>query len=288
MCRLLGMLAAHPQTAELWLVRSDRSLLAQSNASPENAQKDGWGIGWFDGHARARIDKGVGGAFAPGEKERFVRSAGDARSTLVVGHLRHASNPLNLPHEKLIGLENSQPFGTHTALFAHNGAIPFPHETLPYLGVHEKEVRGVNDSEVLFRLLLRHVEEMGDPLRAYARSVKDLMRVWDSVGRPVEAPYSGLNVLFAPGPDQLWAFCVSLGDHGRGLLDESRPYYEMAYHADPHRVVVGSEPFDRVPGSWQPLGSGRFLHAARVGEHVEVRTGPIPVPAAAGLGAIRA
>jgi hypothetical protein len=288
MCRLLGLLASHPQTAELWLVRSDRSLLAQSNASPETAQKDGWGIGWFDAGGRARIEKGIGGAFAPGEKERFVRVSGEAHGTLVVGHLRHASNPLGLPREKLIGPENSQPFGTHTALFAHNGAIPFPRETLPYLGVHEKEVRGVNDSEVLFRLLLRHVEEIGDPLRSYARSVEDLMRVWDSVGRPVEPAYSGLNVLFAPDPDQLWAFCLSLGDHGGGLLDASRPYYEMAYHTEPHRLVVGSEPFDRVPGSWQPLGSGHFLHATRVGDHVEVRTGSIPVPTPSGLGPIRA
>ncbi len=278
MCRLFGLLAAHPQTGEAWLVHSDRSLLAQSNVSPESAQKDGWGIGWFELPDRVRIEKGVGGAFEPGERERFVRAAGEARSTLVVGHLRHASNPLGLPHEQLLALENSQPFGTHTTVFAHNGAIAFPNETRPYLGVHERDVQGVNDSEVLFLLLLRHYEEMHDAFRAYVHAVDDLDRVWIDVGRPQVSPYSGLNVLFAPSPQELWAFCLSLGEHGCGLLETSRPYYEMTYHAEPHRVVVGSEPFDGSKNYWTPLPSGTFLHAIAQGEHVEVRTGPIPTP----------
>jgi predicted glutamine amidotransferase len=277
MCRLLGILAAEPQSAEHWLVRSDRSLLAQSNASPETAQKDGWGIAWFDASGRARVERGVGGAFEDGERERFVRAAGEANATLVVGHLRHASNPLNLTREQLIGPLNSQPFETHSTLFAHNGAIPFPNETRPFLGVHEHEVKGVNDSEVLFRLLLRHQQEMNDPFRAYVHAVEDLIRVWIGVGRPLEAPYSGLNVLFSTGPDDLWAFCLSMGDHGCGLLDTARPYYEMTYHEEPHRVIVGSEPFDRTPGgAWKSLPSGHYLHARRVGGKVEVATGALP------------
>ncbi|EQD77234.1 glutamine amidotransferase, partial [mine drainage metagenome] len=143
MCRLFGMLAAEPQTAEQWLVRSDRSLLAQSNATPDTAQRDGWGIGWFEPQDRVRIEKGAGGAFEAAERPRFERAAADAKGTVVVGHLRHASNPLQLSREQLLGLENSQPFGTHTTLFAHNGMIPFPNETRPYLGVHAGEVKGV-------------------------------------------------------------------------------------------------------------------------------------------------
>jgi predicted glutamine amidotransferase len=277
MCRLFGMLAAEPQTGEHWLVRSDRSLLAQSNTSPEHAQKDGWGIAWFDEHARARVELGTGGAYEDGERERFIRVANEARARLVIGHLRHASNPLELPHEQLIGPFNSQPFVNHTTIFAHNGAIPFPNETRPFLGVHEKEVKGVNDSEVLFRLLLRHHQEMNDPFRAYVHAVEDLERVWIAVGRPLVAPYSGLNVLFAPNPDELWAFCLSLGDHGCGLMDPTRPYYQMTYHDEPHRLIVGSEPFDAVPGGyWKTLASGNYLHARRLGEHVEVRTAALP------------
>jgi predicted glutamine amidotransferase len=277
MCRLFGMLATKPQTGEHWLVRSDRSLLAQSNASPETAQKDGWGIGWFDERARARVVRGIGGAYEDGERENFVQAAATANGTLVLGHLRHASNPLELTREQLLGPLNSQPFDTHTTLFAHNGAIPFPTETRPFLGVHEKDVKGVNDSEVLFHLLLRHNQEMNDPYRAYVRAVEDLIRVWIGVGHPLEPPYSGLNVLFAPNPDELWAFCLSTGDHGCGLIDTGRPYYEMTYHDEPHRVIVGSEPFDGTPGGyWKALPSGTYLHARRIAEHVELRTAPLP------------
>jgi predicted glutamine amidotransferase len=277
MCRLLGMLAAEPQSAEHWLVKSDRSLLAQSNASSETAQKDGWGVGWFDEHGRSRVERGTGGAFEDGERERFVRTAAVANGTLVLGHLRHASNPLNLTREQLLGPLNSQPFDTHTSLFAHNGAIPFPNETRPFLGVHEKEVKGVNDSEVLFHLIQRHNQEMNDPHRAYVRAVEDLIRIWVAVGRPLEAPYSGLNVLYSTSPNELWAFCLARGDHGCGLLDAGRPYYEMTYHDEPHRLIVGSEPFDGTPGGyWKPLPSGTYLHARKVAERVVVEIAPLP------------
>jgi predicted glutamine amidotransferase len=281
MCRLFGMIAAEPQTGEAWLVRSDRSLLAQSNASPETAQRDGWGIGWFEPNDRVRIEKGTAGAFEAAERPLFERAAADANGTVVIGHLRRASNPLQLPHDRLVGIENSQPFGTHTTLFAHNGMISFPNETRPYLGVHAPEVKGVNDSEVLFRLLLRHYEEVGDPFRAYVHAVDDLGRVWAEVGRPSVEPYSGLNVLFSNGPSDLWMFALSRGEHGPGLLDRSRPYYQMAYLAEPHRLIVGSEPFDGTPGLWKPLPSGHYLHARRRDRRIEVEGGEIPVPALA-------
>jgi len=276
MCRLFGMLASRPETADSWLVRSDRSLLVQSNASPETAQTDGWGIGWFADGGRAHVEKGVGGAFLPAEREQFVRAAHDASGSLVVGHLRHASNPL--PPARLIGLENSQPFSTHTTLFAHNGSIPFPVETKPFLGVHESKVKGVNDSEVLFWLLYRNVEETGDVLGAYVRTVEDLVRVWQGVGRPSVPAFSGLNVVFSRSPDELWGFCLWTGDHGTGLLDRNRRYYEMTYQAHPHRVLVGSEPFDGEKGVWTSLGAGSYLHARRADGHVDLTVGRIPIP----------
>ena len=284
MCRLFGLLATPPESAEPWLVRSDRSLLAQSNASPKTAQTDGWGVGWFSDGGRVRVEKGVGGAFQSGERDRFVRAAAEASGPLIIGHLRHASNPLNLPRERLIALENSQPFANHTTIFAHNGSIPFPTETRPFLGKHEGQVRGVNDSEVLFWLLVRHAEETGDVLGAYVRTVEDLVRVWQGLKRPPVAPFTGLNVIYARGPDELWAFCRWTGDHGGGLLDPSHPYYEMTYQAHPHRVVVGSEPFDREKAAWTPLPGGSYLRARRLGARVELTVGQIPLPSALEIG----
>jgi predicted glutamine amidotransferase len=280
MCRLLGKLSVQADTAEPWLVRSDRSLLAQSNADPEALQKDGWGIGWFEDSGRARVEKGTGGAFANGEREHFQRAALDARSPLVIGHLRHASNPLKLAPEQLIGLANSQPFENHTTLFAHNGSIPFPVETRPFLGVHEPKVRGVNDSEVLFWLMYRNTEETGDPLVGYVHTVEDLVRIWEALHKPPIPPFSGLNILFSRNPDELWAFCLWTGDHGTGLFDSNRRYYEMTYQAAAHRVVVGSEPFDAEPGVWKTMPSGTYLVARRGTHHVDLTVGKIPLPTA--------
>ncbi len=284
MCRLFGQLTAKDEPAEPWLVRSDRSLLAQANASPQTAQRDGWGIGWFTSTGRPHVQKGTRGAFEERERDGFTAAARASLPPLVIGHLRHASNPLGLPPERLIGLENSQPFDTHRVLFAHNGAIPFPTETRPLLGVHEPQLQGVNDSEVLFWLLVRNTEEHDDPLRGYVHTVDDLVRVRIGLGRPKIPPFSGLNVLFAPGPAELWAFCLWTGDHGEGLLDPSRRYYEMAYHAAPHRVIVGSEPFDGEREFWTSLASGEYLHAIRSNGHVEVVRGRIPLPSGLDLG----
>ena len=284
MCRLLGLLTSQDDAAETWLVRSERSLLAQSHASPETAQRDGWGIAWYTGGGRTHVEKGIRGAFEPSEKERFRMAARSSAPPLVVGHLRHASNPLGLRPEQLLGPENSQPFDTHTVLFAHNGAIPFPRETRPLLGVHEDRPRGVNDSEVLFWLLVRHFEETNDLLRSYVRTVEDLVRVWQGLRRPKVAAFSGLNVLFAPGPQELWAFCLWTGDHGAGLLDASRRYYEMAYRATPHRFLVGSEPFDGERSGWSSMPSGTYVRAVRNASYVELTRGTIPLPAGLEVG----
>ncbi len=278
MCRLFGLISSKEESAEPWLVRSDRSLLAQANVSPETAQKDGWGIGWFEDDGRARVVKGTGQASLSPEREQFVAAAESARAPVVIGHLRHASNPLNLPPGRLIGLENSQPFEHHTVIFAHNGAIPFPTETRPMLGVHESMVKGVNDSEVLFWLLFRNTEEHADPLIGFAHTVEDLARVAQGLHATGVPPYSGLNVLYSRGPEELWGFCLWTGDHGTGLFDHHRRYYEMTYQSTPHRLVIGSEPFDGEPGVWKSLPSGSYIVGRRKGAHVEVSTGKIPIP----------
>ncbi len=278
MCRLLGYLTSRTDPAERWLVHADRSLLAQASVTPETSQRDGWGIAWYEAGDRTHVEKGVGGAFEPGERERFVRAAAGARPPLAIGHLRHASNPLELPRASLLGPLNSQPFHSHSVLFAHNGAIPFPNETRPMLGIHEPKVRGVNDSEVLFWLLQRNTEETGDPLVGYVHTVEDLVRVWQGLKRPAIPPFSGLNVLYSRGPDELWAFCLWTGDHGSSFLDPERRYYEMAYLATSHHVLVGSEPFDAEKGSWRSLASGTYLVARRHENRIEARAGRIPLP----------
>ncbi len=277
MCRLLGVLSPVEVSARPWLLDSERSLFAQSNVSRETAQRDGWGIGWFDGDDRIHVQKGVRGAFEAAEKEHFRLVAGSARSRNLIGHLRHASNPMNLPREKLLALVNSQPFDDGRVLFAHNGAIPLPTETRPLLGKLGTRVQGVNDSEVLFWLLVKRFNESGDPLKAYAAARLDLQSVWADHGRPSGGPWSGLNVLFSPLPDELWAFCCYEGDHGHNLCDEGQPYYQMSYQETPAGLVVGSEPFDAHRERWTPLLNGEFLHGRIHDGKVVVAKGRLPV-----------
>jgi predicted glutamine amidotransferase len=201
---------------------------------------------------------------------------------------------MRLPHHRLIALENSQPFTHAGMIFAHNGEISFPRATRPRLGKYEVNVQGVNDSEVLFWLLVQHLDAVGDPLAAYVRTVEELDQVWNSVGRPAVGPYSGLNVVFARGPNELWAFCRYRGEHGSRFFDPTRPYYEMTYRADARHVVVGSEPFDSGVSGWTSLPNGTFLHARLDRGLVALKTGPIPSSpsswehAAGGMGPARA
>ena len=275
MCRLFGLIGGAASPSEPWLVSTDRSLLVQSNAHPEMAQTDGWGIGWYPATRTPRVVRGVRGAYESGDRERFVQTAGIALGPVVLGHLRHASNPMHLPHERLIGPENSQPFSYGSYLFAHNGSVHYPREARALLGKLEPYVQGVNDSEILFYLFVGHLDTLGDPVPAFERTIDDLVRVWNDLGRPEDGPYSGLNVLFSRGPNELWAFCHWRGEHGGGLVDRSRPYYQMAYIADAKQVVVGSEPFDSTRSDWRPMENGTYLQAALSHGLVATKTGPI-------------
>ncbi|HZY70412.1 MAG TPA: hypothetical protein VFF67_05480, partial [Thermoplasmata archaeon] len=171
---------------------------------------------------------------------------------------------------------NCQPFSDGFVLFAHNGEISLPTETRTRLGALGRKVRGVNDSEVLFWLLWKHLEGSRTPLEAYVRSVEDLNTIWHDDGPAAARPYTGLNVLIARGPEELWAFCHYLGEHGPRFFDPAHPYYEMAYRSNGGAVTVGSEPFDGHPGSWRSLPNGTFLEATARDGRVVVSTGPIP------------
>jgi predicted glutamine amidotransferase len=277
MCRMLGLLDPRGDSAELWLVGTDRSLLKQSNAQPTQLQADGWGVAWYEDSPDPRVIKGTESVFSPSGADRFRDAARRASGRLVIGHVRRASNPMGLSHDRLIALENSQPFVHGSIAFAHNGVVPFPRATRRLLGRFEENVQGVNDSEVLFWLLVRHLDEGHDPLEAYARTVADLVEVWKDQGAPATGPYSGLNVLLATGPNDLWAFCHYRGEHGGALLDRTRPYFDFAYTTDSHRLLIGSEPLGPSVDGWKDVRNGQFLHAHAASGLVAARTGTIPV-----------
>lgn len=276
MCRLFGLLGTPVTRAERWLLEMDRSLMVQSHVSEEVAQKDGWGLAWYDTRRAPKIEQGIHGAFEATEKTRFETAARAARGPVVLGHLRHASNPMGLPRSRLLALENCQPFTHEGALFIHNGEITLPRETRPRLGKFEDHVRGVNDSEVLFWLFTNHLAAVGDPVAAFGKTRKDLEEVWKENGKHPDQPYSALNVIYTRGPNELWAFCHWLGDHGGGLLDTGRPYFQMGYQSDAKSLIVGSEPFAAKHPEWRPFENNTYLVGHVEHGLVGVKTGTIP------------
>lgn len=276
MCRLFGLLSADERACRPYLVEGEHSLLAQASADPTRLQRDGWGLAGRDLDGSVWITKGREGLDLREERGRFLAAADRAHGPLVIGHLRRASDPMGLGRARLLGIENSQPFSHAGRLFAHNGAIPLPGELRERLGAYAAQLKGVNDSEVLFALLQRNLDERGNPLAAYAATVNDLTSVWEENDRPTPSPCTGLNLLLSPQADELWAFSLSAGDHGRALADRSSPYFEMTCRAEPSAIVVGSERLDGEPG-WTPLPSGTYLAARRIRGTVQVRRGELPV-----------
>ncbi len=277
MCRLFGLLGEPHQPPDHSLARSDRSLLSLANVREDVRQGEGWGIAWYGPDRRPVVVKGIGCAADPGEREAYMAASARARTPLVLGHLRKASNPKKLPRERLLGLANSQPFVHGSTLFAHNGSIPLPDATRSLCGRYESEIRGVNDSEVLFYLVLNHLDMTSDPARAFADTVADLTRIWNQEGRPGKFAYSGLNVLLALGPHELWAFCLSAGEPKRGLRDKTVPYYQMTYAGDTTHLLVASEVLDTTRTDWKPLTNGSYLVAQDEHGTVRFRTGAIPL-----------
>ena len=121
--------------------------------------------------------------------------------------------------------------------------------------------------------------DSGDPLESYVHARRDLVEVWEQNGRPASGPWSGLNVLFAPAPDELWAFCSYEGEHGHNLCDDSQPYYQMTYQETPSGLVVGSEPFDDHSETWNPLPNGHYLRGRIHKDRILLEKGSLPVPA---------
>jgi predicted glutamine amidotransferase len=276
MARLFGLLGGRSSSPSPWLTTSPSSLLVQSNSDPAHLQRDGWGIGWYDKTRSPRIERGIGGIYEELEKERFIAASNTAHGPVVIAHIRSASNPMNLPRERLVALENSQPFSFEGSLFAHNGMISLPRETRPHLGKFERNVRGVNDSEILFWLLMRNIEELGDPLTAFTHTRDELVQVWKQHGKGIAQPYTGLNIIVTRGPNELWEFCHYLGEHGTGLCDKRHPFYEMCYRTDAKQLIVASEPFDPSLPDWRPLHNGEYLVGHLDHGLVAVETGNIP------------
>ncbi|RLF03464.1 MAG: hypothetical protein DRK00_08770 [Thermoprotei archaeon] len=173
--------------------------------------------------------------------------------------MRKASNPRGLPRERLIGLENTQPFCYGRYLFAHNGTIYVPDEAAAMLGKYRHLIRGLNDSEVYFAYLVKELEEREDAAEALKAVEEGLWHALRASGSGRDVPYSSLNAIFSDGA-RLYALTLYLkGRDLRSLCYRDSEYFRMAYRHEGDKLVVASEKTSRE--GWQLLNNGELLIA---------------------------
>ncbi|MBI5631148.1 MAG: class II glutamine amidotransferase [Elusimicrobia bacterium] len=280
MCRLFAQISPSPTSATPHLVESEFSLLRQSDFNKDNLQKDGWGIGYFGNKNEPVVSKSPKPAFM--EKELFSRAARPA-AKIVIGHIRAASNPRDLPESELLSEANSQPFTDGEWLFAHNGTLNIPGEVTENLGSLAQNLKSLNDSEVYFWQFIKFYRKTKDPIAALRSCVKENWELWEKCrgAHPdKKGPYTTLNAVLSDGR-RLYAFC-----HGSrpsttfGVYNPDQPWSVMSFAQRGNMALISSENLDRGD-SWTRFNPPEILSAEIAGGVVRLERIPagLEVPA---------
>ena len=268
MCRITAFLSTKPVKGGPLFSEGDRSLLSQAGAVAGRFQDDGWGT-----------------AFAKGDKFHLTRSPGPARlerkafaaaaagvSRVGLAHLREASNPAGISRRRLISEANTQPFCRGGLAFAHNGTLFIKDEIKSLLGKYAAEVKGDNDSEVLFWQVVKMLDAYGTPKMALEMALDEIRTVWISCkdkhpGRT--APYLGLN-MFLASKDSLTVLCHAPRKTRKdALLTPGWEFGRVAWRREPGKVIFSSEPANSGPG-WEKMNDPEVAHAAIRGGKLEL------------------
>ncbi|RLF14536.1 MAG: hypothetical protein DRJ66_05870 [Thermoprotei archaeon] len=267
MCRMLGIISAEPISPYKYLVQDECSLLVQAE---KGRQDDGWGIGYYV-NGELIVFKSPNTVYK--ERDLFIEKVRQVKSNIIIAHVRKASNPRNLPKERLISLENTQPFSYENYVFAHNGTIYYPDEVLERLGNLRTLVRGVNDSEVYFAYLIKEFIRHHDFVMAVKAVKKGLWEILHNVRvRRYDVPYSSLNVIFSDGRNMYAMTHYVKGENIKAICYKDTPYFNMAFYYDGKMLVVSSERTNNSAG-WQVMNNNEILIASiqdgRVKYHIE-------------------
>ncbi|MDX6582967.1 MAG: hypothetical protein QOI10_2151 [Solirubrobacterales bacterium] len=252
MCRLFAMTAGEERiTVSHWLLDASDSLVAQSHFEP-----DGTGLGFFDESGNPVVDRQPLAAFRDDE---FTKVARTERSSTFLAHIRFASVPS-------FAITDTHPFQREGMLFAHNGVLDGVEDLEREIGEeYMGPVEGRTDSERLFALITKRIDELGDVGEGIASAVG-----WVADNVPV---YS-LNLTLGTA-DELWAlrypdthelFVVERRQEGGPAPGE---FYGRSHNGalrvhsqeidDKPVVIVASERMDDHP-DWRALEPGELLH----------------------------
>ncbi|MEM4729827.1 MAG: class II glutamine amidotransferase [Thermoplasmata archaeon] len=283
MCRLFGSLNVSRDSLRRHLISSPCSLLSQSNASPHRLQADGWGLAYYLNSGRAKIVRSTLPIFE--DKDTFFKAVDKVGGRIVLAHIRRASNPCKLPLEMLRRPENIQPFSSGRWVFVHNGTINYPDRVAEVLGRYKERLRGTNDSEVYFWLMMAGIRRTVSVRSAFLETWSAIIKVWSELSREerrrARLPYIGLNFILSDGK-KLYALCKYDGYRPKGEdnwlcgAEPPRPLFEMCYRLEDggRGLVVASERTEPV-GRWVPLRDGTFLEAQLDRGKVRVEVGSL-------------
>lgn len=258
MCRLFGMLSVNASNAWKYLITDPCSLFIQSKADTRRLQSDGWGIGFYTAGVPTVIKSYKPIYF---EYKNFVSAVKKAHSRVVIAHIRQASNPRALPREKLIAIENTQPFNYNKYIFAHNGTIFIPDEVTKHLGKWKLRLKSLNDSEVFFWYIIKELKKGVSFIKAATKFVELLSILWKKNKNRYnhDRPYIGLNVLLSNGK-KIYAYCKYSEKEATklSLCLKDQPLFQMSFFANSKHLIVTSEKTNSED-KWQCLKSGQFL-----------------------------
>jgi len=193
MCRLYGFLANEPTRVECSLIKAQNALLKQSGGDSEGlTHGHGWGVADYSDGVPF-IEKQAWAAY---HGEHFMKNAARIYAHAGIAHVRRATvGPA--------AIENTHPFAHGVWMFAHNGTVPnFDLIRVQMLEnmdpLHRTEIKGVTDSEHVFRYLMTLWER--DPARPLTETlrigVEDVVK-WCHATNPTRAV--GLNILWTDG-----------------------------------------------------------------------------------------
>jgi predicted glutamine amidotransferase len=234
MCRLFGAAASAPVDVSFELLRSDNSILRQSES-----HDSGWGSAYYsDGVPEIRRFPHAAHA------DDAFDEVTSGRARLIMVHVRRATIGDLKP-------ENTHPFDRGPYTYCHNGTILEASKLVPPA---DTTPEGDTDSERFFNLLMTNFEpdDVRGSLRRTVETVSDL------------CGFSALNFLFCDG-QRLYAYRLGvyrLSWLVRNLdLDADTNTHHHVHMERPHAehvVLVSSEKLD-AGQPWVEFGQDELL-----------------------------
>ena len=249
MCRLFGSFSLDSFNPRQYLYQDKCSLLNQSNVNPSEKQAHGWGLAYLED--KVKVVKSPGAIFD--EVPQFKDMVGKINSPIVLAHIRRMSNPRRLPRKKLISMENTQPFSIPDLMYIHNGAVNKPNEV--DIGKYRTLVKGDNDSEVLFWLLVKKLEEE----KQIEKALISVERTLNATVEKGKKPFTAINMIFSDGK-VFHAYNSYTCQPMNSLCSSKQGYYSMSYLVEKDRIIVMSEP-SNLDDNWQILNNHEMLSA---------------------------